>query len=220
MHVVCILFAALAAAASSAATSISARTSGLFLRQVDPSQYPPQCQSTCSNILDTINACTTVACMCTASNNQALASCVDCILGSDGTDPSSSLVAQAQSILDNFESTCAQGGSPVATLQVTPSYVSGASQTTITSGASQTTIASSSSSIPQITFVGTSTHSSESAINTVTSPAAGTNTGTALGSSTTSSDINPFAKSGSMKVGVPVVVAVAGVVFGGFALLL
>ncbi|TFK51365.1 hypothetical protein OE88DRAFT_1659330 [Heliocybe sulcata] len=220
MYAVAVAFVTLAAASSSAATSISARTPGLFLRQLDPSSYPAQCQPTCSSSLGTIQSCTDVACMCTDSINQDLAACVDCILGSDGTTPSASLISQAQQVLDQYEESCAEGGAPVATLTATPSYLSGSASTVNAPSVTRSGSSVTSASSPQVTFVGTSTPSSGASTGTLTSPAAGTNAGTVLGSQTTSSEVNPFAQSGSGKIGVPAIPAFAGAVLGGLAVLL
>lgn len=210
MHAVAFAFAALAAAASSAASSVP-----LAARQLDPSTFPAACQSTCNGVLGTINACTDVACMCTTSNDQALAACVDCILGSDGTTPQPSLVAQAQSILDNFQNTCAQGGASVPALTASPSYLSGTATTAPAPSSPSITFSSASAPVTrtpttpttsqQITFVGSNSNSN----------APGTGTAAAASASTT----DPFAKSGASRSGAGAI-GMGVVVLGGLAVLL
>ncbi|KAI0050086.1 hypothetical protein FA95DRAFT_1556007 [Auriscalpium vulgare] len=78
-------------------------------RQFDPSTIPTQCQSSCDTVVNTISACTTVTCTCSASNAADLTSCVGCLVGLDPAQGQ-----DGQNLLDDFTQECAQAGLPVS----------------------------------------------------------------------------------------------------------
>jgi len=137
--VVSLLFVASEAAALTLAGSIE----GLAKRQsasgIDPSDFPSACQSGCTSVLNTIEACTDVSCVCTSSNLNSIQSCINCIVN---TDPSATLQSAGQSVLNTYNSECAgQGvgsltlGSATGTGSSSPSSTGSSSSGIIKKGA-------------------------------------------------------------------------------------
>ncbi|GLB33286.1 hypothetical protein LshimejAT787_0101700 [Lyophyllum shimeji] len=90
---------------------------GLLARQtsaIDPSLIPDQCKSDCS-VLSTLNSCSSVACICTDSNMDGIAKCLDCgaALPSANVD-----IKTAQSAVDLIVSNCKSAGSPVKSVTI------------------------------------------------------------------------------------------------------
>jgi len=104
---VSLLFAASwQAAALTPAQSIEALARRQSTSGIDPSEFPSACQSGCTSILDTIEACTSISCICTSSNRNGFQSCIDCIVN---TDPSA-LQSVGQSVLNTYNTDCAGEG--------------------------------------------------------------------------------------------------------------
>ncbi|KAI0050087.1 hypothetical protein FA95DRAFT_1556008 [Auriscalpium vulgare] len=85
---------------------LSARA--LEVRLIDPSTVPTQCQSACGSALNTLNACTTQACTCSAANSTGLTSCVGCLDGLGAAQGQ-----EGQDVLDDVTQACAQADLPV-----------------------------------------------------------------------------------------------------------
>jgi len=72
---------------------------------IDPSDFPSACQSGCTSVLNTVEGCTDLACVCTTSNLKGVQSCINCIVSTD-----SSLQAVGQSVLNTYNTECAGEG--------------------------------------------------------------------------------------------------------------
>jgi len=104
---VSLLFAASwQAAALTPAESIEALARRQSTSGIDPSEFPSKCQSGCTSILNTIEACTGLSCICTSSNLNGIQSCINCVVA---TDPST-LQSVGQSVLDTYNTDCAGEG--------------------------------------------------------------------------------------------------------------
>ncbi|KAI0738225.1 hypothetical protein C8Q80DRAFT_1275751 [Daedaleopsis nitida] len=110
------------------ASVIDARSAitSLMKRQVgfDPSTIPQQCTQDCSFIVNVLNTCTDVSCLCSANANNGLYTCLECTLE---IVPDASLLSQEQSSLKGYEDSCKQAGATVNSLTLT--MPSGSTQT-------------------------------------------------------------------------------------------
>jgi len=74
---------------------------------INPSDFPSACQSQCTTVLNTIEACTDLSCTCTSSNLNGIQTCINCVVNSD---PSSTLQSVGQSVLSTYNTECAGQG--------------------------------------------------------------------------------------------------------------
>jgi len=129
LTVVSVLFA------TSQATALAPRANVLsdllVARQtssIDPSSFPAACRTECTSTINSISACTTVACICSTSNISGLKTCISCVVS---TDPAATIVAEGQSVLDTFNSECGvsltigSGGSSATTTGASAASSSG-----------------------------------------------------------------------------------------------
>ncbi|KAF5367919.1 hypothetical protein D9758_004366 [Tetrapyrgos nigripes] len=94
---------------------------------LDPSQFPSQCQSSCTTIINSLNGCTTDSCICTSDNASGMSSCVNCLVNI--APDSDSLKSEGQNLLDQFNAECASFNLPSLAVGSTPSASSGGSAT-------------------------------------------------------------------------------------------
>ncbi|KDQ52510.1 hypothetical protein JAAARDRAFT_40111 [Jaapia argillacea MUCL 33604] len=211
---------ALLAAASAQASVLAARSPfaplhALSSRQttgLNPADLPAQCQTQCAAIVAVLNTCTTISCLCSTTNDQSLANCVDCIYAAGGS--TADLQTQAQAILTSYAQECAAGGVTVPTLTVVAAGgVTSTGPITITSVASAvapskvTIVTNPAATSPVATFVGGSSTPAGAA-----SPSPSSNGG---GS-------NPFAKSGAGMIKAnsgAMLVSLGGALLAGFMVL-
>ncbi|KAM5545603.1 hypothetical protein V8D89_000641 [Ganoderma adspersum] len=147
---------------------------------LDPSQVPAQCQSTCTPVINSLNTCTDLTCLCADTVNKGLYNCLECALS---LQPDASLLSEAQSSLTQYEQACTQGGVAVTPLTLT-----------LPNGAAPTATGSS----------GTHTTAAGSVIGTT---AAGTAPAGTVGTAapvTTAASSNPLSKNGAGVVGASV----------------
>ncbi|KAI0299987.1 hypothetical protein B0F90DRAFT_1668482 [Multifurca ochricompacta] len=80
--------------------------SGLHARSgIDPSTISKECQSPCSPIIKTLDACDDAAsCECTQANFEALANCMNCL---QALAPQYEGIPPAETYLDSFRGACA-----------------------------------------------------------------------------------------------------------------
>ncbi|KAH9028724.1 hypothetical protein EDB84DRAFT_1563021 [Lactarius hengduanensis] len=75
---------------------------------IDPSSVSKECQSTCTPIIKTLDACNSVAsCECTQANFDALGTCLNCLQALSGIDYWANTPAQ---VYDYSEDTCTSFG--------------------------------------------------------------------------------------------------------------
>ncbi|KAG1880895.1 hypothetical protein F4604DRAFT_1748643 [Suillus subluteus] len=105
----------------------------LAVRQVDTSDLPSQCQSTCQVINTMTNCGSSLSCICASSLGTQLQTCMDCVVAAE---PSAS--TDADSAIESWNEAC--GGSLTLTSGST------STSTTATKSSTATTATSSSSS--------------------------------------------------------------------------
>ncbi|KAG6820421.1 hypothetical protein H0H93_000667 [Arthromyces matolae] len=120
--------------------------------------------------------CTTTACLCTTANANLLEACIDCIVN---IDPTATLIASGQTVLDEFNTSCNGQSISSLTVSVTGAVATGSSaaSTAVASGSKTTTLATSStaatstttSRIAQITITQAPSTSSTSPASTTSS---------------------------------------------------
>ncbi|KII84854.1 hypothetical protein PLICRDRAFT_45673 [Plicaturopsis crispa FD-325 SS-3] len=183
---------------------------GLLRRQsttLDPSSFPAACQTTCTSIINTLNSCTTLACLCTNANGQALEGCLDCTAN---TAPTSAVITQAQTVLDQFTEECSQGGVSLSslTIAVSTGAVSASGTASASASASASAAATSVLATPSSALVTFASSASAAGVSFSSSTAAAGSS-----SSSSSSAVNPLATNGARRIS-------AGVSFGAVAAVL
>ncbi|PIL34682.1 hypothetical protein GSI_03462 [Ganoderma sinense ZZ0214-1] len=176
---------------------------------LDPSQIPPQCQSQCTGVVNSLNTCTDLTCLCADAVNKGLYNCLECALS---LTPDASLLSQAQSSLTHlnphpsseYEQACTQGG--VAVTPLTLTLPSGGATATGGSSGTHTTAVGSSVVLGTSVVVGTTAAAG-------TLPAGTINTVVPVTTAASNSNPNPLSKNGAGLVGVSVasVLGAAGV---------
>ncbi|THU96810.1 hypothetical protein K435DRAFT_965789 [Dendrothele bispora CBS 962.96] len=135
-------------------------------------QVPRGCLDTCTPIVNTIDLCPTLACLCTPQNEAMYRGCVDCIVA---RKPNETVIQQGQDSVNQFASICNQNGQTIAT-----QTVSGFTGQVGSSGL-MTPLPTGSGGLPGVsltTSVGTVS------LSTATSPASGSGSLSGSGSST------------------------------------
>ncbi|KAG2071195.1 hypothetical protein BDR04DRAFT_515686 [Suillus decipiens] len=129
-------FLATVAQAPPVARNVSPNT--LAVRQVNTSDLPSQCQTTCQ-VINTMTDCgTSLSCICVSSIGTQLQSCLDCLVAAEP-----SALSDADTAINNWDQAC--GGDFTVTLS---------SSTSTTSESSTATSTGSSSSNPFVTKTG------------------------------------------------------------------
>jgi len=101
---------------ASASVTLVARSS---LEILASRQVTGVCASACADFSNTVDTCTTKACLCTTAVANSLQSCINCAVTNSPTD---SVISAAQSLIDTYKSTCAGVINPTLTLPAgTPS---------------------------------------------------------------------------------------------------
>ncbi|PIL34684.1 hypothetical protein GSI_03464 [Ganoderma sinense ZZ0214-1] len=174
---------------------------------LDPGSIPAQCDSQCGSVINSINTCPDITCLCSDTVNKGLYNCFECGLS---LEPDASLLSQAQKTLTQFENTCNQAGVPgvqLSSLTLTmPSGTVAAPSGTAGSGSTAV-------SIPVTSNLAGTTNTYVGTVNTVL-PAPTTaviTVGSAATPSSSSSALNPLARNGAGVAGVSFA-SVAGVV--------
>ncbi|KAG0694623.1 hypothetical protein DFH29DRAFT_959327 [Suillus ampliporus] len=135
---------AIASQAYPAARDVSPRA--LAVRQVDTSDLPSQCQSSCQ-VINTITDCgSTLSCICVSSVGTDLQSCMNCLVAAEP-----SVETDAQSAIDNWNVACGGSltltdGSSTITASGSASTQSSSASTKSSSTSTKTTSTSSTSS--------------------------------------------------------------------------
>jgi len=113
MFAIPLLVAALVALLSpkGVAAHVVPRMSGLHSRQIE---IPDNCVDICEELVTTLDACTTAACVCTAQNMDEAVGCIDC-LGSE--------VSDGQEVIDELAQACDEYGITLSVPTVTPSAI-------------------------------------------------------------------------------------------------
>jgi len=111
---------------------------------IDPGSVPSQCQPYCTPIINELNACSDLTCLCTTANGQNLEGCLDCIVSlSDTVD----VATNAQALIDEFMNECTNAGILLPSISLSPSSISVAATSTSVVGA--LTTASPTGGVPQ-----------------------------------------------------------------------
>ncbi|THU96811.1 hypothetical protein K435DRAFT_778368 [Dendrothele bispora CBS 962.96] len=104
---------------------------------LDPSQFPSQCQSSCTTIISSLNGCTSESCICTSDNAKGMESCVNCLISI--APDSTSLKTEGQSLIDQFNTECASFNIPTITVSTGTSTSDSSASITGTSSGSHST---------------------------------------------------------------------------------
>jgi len=94
-----------------------ARPHALLARQnssIDPSELPAQCQSSCTTTINLFSSCTQPTCLCTNTNGEEVAACMDCLVSVKGSDPQ----GNAQGAINDFNQACA--GTGITSISLSP----------------------------------------------------------------------------------------------------
>ncbi|KAM5545699.1 hypothetical protein V8D89_000737 [Ganoderma adspersum] len=209
MYVLAVLSVAVLAGQTAATPVASAAplVEAILKRQggttLDPGSIPAQCESQCGAVINAINTCTDITCLCSDAVNKGMYDCFECGLS---LQPDASLLSSAQKSLTQFENTCNAAGIPgvqLTSLTLTMPTGTAAASSSTSSGLS--TAASNPSTAVTTNLAGTTT-----IVNTVL-PAPTTAVTTAQAAAT--SPLNPLSRNGAGMVGVSLasVVGVVGV---------
>ncbi|KAJ7676180.1 hypothetical protein B0H17DRAFT_1207450 [Mycena rosella] len=92
----------------------------LASRELNSSLISPACTPTCNPALSAQSTCgADFHCLCTNTNGNKFAQCIDCVVGSA---PEGSLVYSAmQGVLSDYTRDCAQNDFPISSLTLSPS---------------------------------------------------------------------------------------------------
>ncbi|KAG6846382.1 hypothetical protein H0H93_014337 [Arthromyces matolae] len=165
-------------------------TSELAARQLSgiSGSLPSQCENECNSVTTTVQACTTLDCICNNSLLSTLGNCLDCAVSVSG---SALTVSAAQQTMSAVTDSCAAAGITVNPVTIT--------------GSSSSSSSSSSGSSTSTTTGGSTSGSSTSGSTTGGSTSGGTTTGTSNNATTSSTTSTPGLKgtngSASMVVG-------------------
>jgi hypothetical protein len=192
-NIVTLLSSALLVSQVVSATTLQGRGSfiqGLVARQAPTATIPSQCQTQCQAI-NTVDACSDIACMCTSAVDQGLHTCISCIAGLGGTS------ASTAGLLDEFESTCAEAGFPIAGSSATSGLTTAAASASTVigtgSGLSATLPAAGTTAANAKTTAAATTGVIQTIAQTIAQTTPQT---TAQTTAKTTSTGNPFGKSG------------------------
>jgi len=83
---------------------------------VDPSSIASQCQSSCSNIVKTLDACTSASCECTQNNFNALGVCINCLVSLSSP---STFFSPGDVYLTIFQAQCEASGAQLKSVAIT-----------------------------------------------------------------------------------------------------
>ncbi|KAJ7053162.1 hypothetical protein C8F01DRAFT_1375332 [Mycena amicta] len=101
--------------------------SALPARAINASLIPESCLSTCRPALSAQSTCgTDLKCLCTDSNGNDFAQCIDCVVSSA---PATDTLAQSagEGVIADYTAKCAANGSPIASLSLVFSAAASAS---------------------------------------------------------------------------------------------
>ncbi|KAM5545605.1 hypothetical protein V8D89_000643 [Ganoderma adspersum] len=174
---------------------------------LDPGSIPAQCESQCGAVINAINTCTDITCLCSDAVNKGMYDCFECGLS---LQPDASLLSSAQKSLTQFENTCNAAGIPgVQLTSLTLTIPSGTAPASSGTSGSLSTPASNPSTAVTTNPAGTTTIPAGTG-NTVL-PAPTTVVITAAPAAT--SPLNPLSRNGAGMVGVSFasIVGVVGV---------
>ncbi|KAG6829888.1 hypothetical protein H0H93_014282 [Arthromyces matolae] len=143
-------------------------TSELAARQLSgiSGSLPSQCENECNSVTTTVQACTTLDCICNNSLLSTLGNCLDCAVSVSG---SALTVSAAQQTMSAVTDSCAAAGITVNPVTIT--------------GSSSSSSSSSSGSSTSTTTGGSTSGSSTSGSTTGGSTTGGTTTGSTTGTS-------------------------------------
>ncbi|KAJ7053199.1 hypothetical protein C8F01DRAFT_1167783, partial [Mycena amicta] len=99
-------------------SSLTRSLSALPTRAINASLIPETCLSTCQPALSAQSTCgTDLKCLCTDSNGNDFAQCIDCVVSSA---PATDTLAQSagEGVIADYTAKCAANGSPIASLSL------------------------------------------------------------------------------------------------------
>ncbi|KAI0755546.1 hypothetical protein C8Q74DRAFT_313149 [Fomes fomentarius] len=100
---------------------------------IDPDDIPEQCKSDCADVLDAMQTCTSIDCLCTDKAHNGLGSCMQCAVGLVPNDTTT--FSQAQDKIANYESQCLNAtGVDLKPIQLSKPGASGGTTIAIASG--------------------------------------------------------------------------------------
>ncbi|KAJ7484798.1 hypothetical protein B0H11DRAFT_2018774 [Mycena galericulata] len=83
-------------------------------RNINASLVPAACTSACQPALSAQSTCSTnLTCLCTNTNGNSFAQCIDCVVG---TDPDSLAQSAGEGVLSDYTGKCAQDNIPISSL--------------------------------------------------------------------------------------------------------
>ncbi|KAK7682037.1 hypothetical protein QCA50_015001 [Cerrena zonata] len=98
------------------------------------------CQSQCSTLTDTTSSCSSdIACLCSESTNQGLATCLNCIISIAGA-PDPSEVGGIQESVAQFEDACKSAGHPLSSLTISGATAAGSATGAASSNPTATSV--------------------------------------------------------------------------------
>ncbi|KAK7434533.1 hypothetical protein VKT23_020141 [Stygiomarasmius scandens] len=108
---------------------------------LDPSQFPSQCQTSCTTIINSLNNCDSESCICSSDNAKGMESCVNCLVSI--APDSASLQSEGKGLIDQFNTECSSFNIP--SISISPSGSSSDSGSSATGSASSAPATSTSS---------------------------------------------------------------------------
>ncbi|KAJ7055461.1 hypothetical protein C8F01DRAFT_452525 [Mycena amicta] len=98
-------------------------------RAIDPGQIPSQCFDVCQAVVDTLNTCTTIQCLCNPADQAAILTCAGCL---DSLTQNQNSTLSGQDLLRQYDAQCGVS----LTVSSPPSTSTSGVSTSTTSGQS------------------------------------------------------------------------------------